>query len=35
MFACLYAPGNLPILLKCAQEFSPLVEVSSADAVTA
>jgi protein ImuB len=35
MFACLYAPGNLPILLNCALEFSPLVEVTSADAVTA
>lgn len=34
MFACLYAPGNLPLLLNCALEFSPLVEVTSADAVT-
>jgi protein ImuB len=26
MFCCLYAPGNLPVLLDCARQFSPLIE---------
>jgi hypothetical protein len=26
MFCCIYAPGNLPIILHCAQQFSPLIE---------
>jgi len=26
MFACLHAPGNLPLLLECAAYFSPLIE---------
>lgn len=34
MFASIYAPGNLPILLSCAQQFSPLIEVTSNDMVT-
>jgi protein ImuB len=33
MYACLYAPGNLAVLIECAREFSPLVEEISADAV--
>lgn len=31
MFACLHAPGNLPLLLECAQQFSPRVEQVSPD----
>jgi len=35
MFASIYAPGNLPILLDCARGgFSPLVEITSDDMVT-
>jgi protein ImuB len=34
MFASVYAPGNLAILLECAQRFSPLIEVTSSDQVT-
>ena len=34
MFAALFAPGNLPLLLECAARFSPLVEVTSPDLVT-
>lgn len=34
MFAALYAPGNLPILLACAERFSPLVEITSQDLIT-
>lgn len=26
MFACLHAPGNLPLLVECAEYFSPWVE---------
>jgi protein ImuB len=26
MFCCIYASGNLPIILHCAQQFSPLIE---------
>jgi protein ImuB len=33
MFACLYAPGNLPLLMECAGHFSPLIEETSADTV--
>jgi protein ImuB len=29
MFACLYAPGNLDLLLECAGYFSPLIEEES------
>ena len=34
MFAALYAPGNFPILLACAQRFSPLIEITSQDFIT-
>ncbi len=33
MFACLHAAGNLPLLLECARQFSPLVEETSPDTV--
>lgn len=33
MFACLHAPGNLPLLLECAGHFSPLIEETSPDTV--
>lgn len=33
MFACLHASGNLPLLLECAQAFSPHVEETSPDTV--
>jgi protein ImuB len=33
MFACLHAPGNLPLLLECAGHFSPLIEETSQDTV--
>ena len=33
MYACLYAPGNLAVLLECAQYFSPHIEQTSADTV--
>lgn len=33
MFACLHAPGNLPLLRECAGHFSPLIEETSADTV--
>ena len=26
MYCCIYASGNWPILLHCAQQFSPLIE---------
>src|ERR1700722_18838658 len=29
MYCCIYAPGNLPILLDCARQFSPLIETHS------
>ena len=32
MFACLYAPGNVPLLIECAGYFSPWIEQIS-DAV--
>ena len=34
MFAAIHAPGNLPVLLDCARQFSPLVEITSEDTVT-
>ena len=34
MFACLYAPGNLALLVECAGYFSPLIEETSPDTVT-
>ncbi len=34
MFASIHASGNLPILLDCARRFSPLIEITSPDAVT-
>jgi protein ImuB len=33
MFACLHAPGNLPLLLECAGHFSPWIEETSLDTV--
>jgi protein ImuB len=33
MFACIHAPGNLPVLLDCARHFSPLIEATSNDTV--
>jgi len=33
MFACLHAPGNLPLLLDCAGHFSPLMEETSPETV--
>ncbi len=33
MFACLYAPGNAPLLVECASHFSPLIEETSPDMV--
>jgi protein ImuB len=33
MFACLHATGNLPALLECAHQFSPLIEATSDDIV--
>jgi protein ImuB len=33
MFACLHAPGNLPLLVECAGGFSPLIEETSPDTV--
>jgi protein ImuB len=33
MFACLYAPGNLHLLVECAGYFSPLIEETSPDTV--
>src|SRR5260370_2287189 len=29
MYCCIYASGNLPILLECARQFSPLIETHS------
>src|SRR6185312_11523853 len=29
MYCCIYASGNLPILLDCARQFSPLIEIHS------
>jgi protein ImuB len=33
MFACLHAPGNLPLLVECARYFSPLIEETLSDTV--
>ncbi len=33
MFACLYAPGNHALLLRCAGYFSPLIEETANDTV--
>jgi protein ImuB len=33
LFACLYAPGNLPLLVECAREFSPHMEEVPPDAL--
>jgi protein ImuB len=33
MYACLYAPGNGPLLAECASGFSPHVEKTAADTV--
>jgi protein ImuB len=33
MFAALHAPGNLPLLLMCAEHFSPLIEELPPDTV--
>jgi len=33
MFACIYAPGNLPLLIECARFFSPHIEEIGEDAV--
>ncbi len=33
LFACLYAPGNLPLLVECARAFSPHLEEIPPDAL--
>jgi len=33
MYACIHAPGNLPLLIECARGFSPHIEEISPDAV--
>jgi protein ImuB len=33
MFACIHAPGNLPLLVECARHFSPFIEETSPDTV--
>ena len=33
LFACLYAPGNLPLLVECARSFSPHLEEIPPDAL--
>ena len=33
MFACIHAPGNLPLLIECARFFSPHIEEIGEDAV--
>ncbi len=33
MYACIHAPGNLPLLLECARFFSPHIEEISPDTV--
>lgn len=33
MYACIHAPGNLPLLIECARGFSPLVEENPPDSV--
>ena len=33
MFACLHAPGNLPLAVECARGFSPYIEENPPDTV--
>ncbi len=33
MYACLHAPGNLPLLIECARGFSPHIETNPPDTV--
>src|SRR5579871_562316 len=33
MYACIHAPGNLPVLVECAGKFSPLIEETSPEDV--
>src|SRR5438045_97110 len=33
MYVCLHAPGNLPLLIECANGFSPFVEEDPPDTV--
>lgn len=33
MFACIHAPGNLPLAIECARGFSPYIEENPPDAV--
>jgi protein ImuB len=33
MYACIHAPGNLPLLVECARKFSPSIEETSPDTV--
>lgn len=33
MYACLYAPGNLALLIECARRFSPRIEETSSETV--
>src|SRR6516225_969000 len=33
LYACLYASGNLELLIECARKFSPLIEQTSEEAV--
>jgi protein ImuB len=33
MFACLHAPGNLPLAIECARGFSPYIEENPPDSV--
>jgi protein ImuB len=33
MYACLHAPGNLPLLIECARGFSPRIETNPPDTV--
>jgi protein ImuB len=33
MYACLHAPGNLPLLIECARGFSPHIESNPPDTV--
>jgi protein ImuB len=33
MYACLYAPGNLAVLIECARYFSPHIEQTTADTI--
>ena len=33
MYACIHAPGNLPLLIECARGFSPHIQEISPDTV--